>query len=162
MKGSTFLVFVWLFLAARLGVCEEVTEWQYLEKRSSAAPALSGELSFKGGPMPDAIKKEGVHITTMIGTYRFFGRKDDYNPGGFLHENDTAIKDAKDSSVTITEEDLNKHFYEAGFYDRKQNTPLSWVYIKVDNNEPSVTWTKKPVSLWADPAFLADVSLTKE
>jgi len=152
---SVFLIF--FFQGAVTS--QEDNLWQYVEKRSSGKPELTGELFFKGLPIPDNLRKEGVYITTGIGTYRFFARKDPSGSGGFLREGDTLITDAKNSSLQITEEDLNRHFYEAGFYDRKEGTPTGWVYIRVDNNEPSVNWTKEPISLWVDPAFFAEVML---
>ena len=151
-------------------------EWSYsksaagLRQNGQPVPATLYLIYKSKRDVPENIKKEGVRITTDIGTFRYSERKNFsqnlseadgwlYTSAGWIVINETKNQDASYSQQKISPEELKVGFYEAPFNQKKKNTPSSWVFIEINGISEPLYWIKEHFMFWVDPEKLDHLPL---
>lgn len=174
-RSALFLmgVLVPTLLGAELVAGQEINcprasaDWLYCESRpglrqeNTPAP-LVGALFYRKQPAPKQVSREGVRVTTDIGTFRYGEREDPLSSGGWLLVDERTIQEASSTEPAITLEEAGHGFYNAPFHGRKNGTPPNWVFVEVDGTDGTVYWTKTHLMYWVSPTKLDGLSLGQE
>lgn len=133
--------------------------WVYCESRPGLRQEgqpipMVGTLSYRKEPLPQRIQREGVRMTTPIGTFRYHEREDQLSSGGWLVVDDRTAETGQRTDQGAIAETLDAWFYNATFDGRKPGTPHEWVYVEVRGDAESLYWTQSRLMYWADPTKL--------
>ena len=138
-------------------------EWLYCESRPGLRQAgksvpTTGELYYLKQPLPQQLTREGVRVTTDIGTFRYGEKEDQFSSGGWSLANDRTTASAPFHEPPLGAEELKTEIYDAAFEERRTGTPPEWVFIEVDGETESLHWTKTHRTYWVAPKSFDRVS----
>ena len=162
-----FLLGIFIFLpivnnvyGQEISVLRNSANWMYseskpgLRQQGEAIPIL-GELFYKRERLPEQVSREGVYITTDIGTFRYSEREDQMSSGGWLFSREEKSGEAIGTDKKIEDNELKAGFYEDSFKEKKKGTPAHWVFVEINGNKESLYWTKDHFMFWVDPEILS-------
>ena len=143
-----------------ISVLRSSANWMYSESKpglrqeGKSIPILGG-LFYKKEELSEQASREGVNITTDIGTFRYSEREDQESSGGWLFLNERKIEEAVEANKEIKDIELRVGFYEGVFNERKRKTPAHWVFVEINGETGALYWTQEHFTYWIDPVMLA-------
>jgi len=159
--------------ALHLGNAQEMecprtsSEWTFCHTRPGLREQVEGKpefgtLLYRGQELSDHVSREGLRISTPIGTYRYSEPGDVMDSGGWLPFSDRTNEQQATAGALMPLDAYSAGYHRTASVRRDSGTPEDWVFVEVDGQRESLWWTQRRRLWWADPARLDALPLDEE